>query len=327
MRRSNRPRKRLKEPGVKDRGVGLRGDAILRTIVALASVGIVALLFAIAYVLYSGSTETVFLYGLGFLVGSVWDPVHNIFGALPFIYGTVLTSVLALLFGLPVSLGVAIFLTEKAKTSRALRQFIGTLVELLAAVPSVIFGLWGLLILSPALRDYVETPLHLNLGWVPLFSGTPFGLDFFTAGIILAIMIIPTISAVSRDILNAVPNSQREAMLSLGATNWEVIRKSVLPYARSGIFGATILGLGRAVGETMAVTMVIGNKTAITADLFSGGYSLASVIANQFGNATAGPYLSSMIELGLVLLLLALAINVFARFLVWRMTRGIRVRV
>jgi phosphate transport system permease protein len=199
-------------------------------------------------------------------------------------------------------------------------------IELLAAVPSVIYGLWGLFYLSPLLKHYIETPLHRYLGFVPLFSGTPFGLDFFTAGVILAIMIIPTVSAISRSVLNAVPNSQREAMYSLGATDWEVIQKSVLPYARSGLFGATILGLGRAVGETMAVTMIIGNTPKITADLFSGGYTLSAVIANEFTDATYPLYSSSIIEIGLILFALALVINVFARLLLWRMTKGSRFR-
>jgi phosphate transport system permease protein len=235
--------------------------------------------------------------------------------------------VLALIFGLPISLGVAIFLAEEAKSRRTLKYLIGTLVELLAAVPSVIYGFWGLFFLKPLLVQYIETPLHVNLGFIPLFAGTPFGLDFLSAGIILATMIIPTVSAVSRDILNAVPNSQREAMYSLGATNWEVIRKAVLPYARSGIFGATILGLGRAVGETMAVTMVIGNAPRITPSLFSGGYTLAAVIANEFTEASSPLYLSALVEIGLILFFLALAINIFARFLVWRITRGTRMRI
>ena len=228
---------------------------------------------------------------------------------------------------MPVGLGVAIFLSEKAKGKRAYAYTLGTLVELLAAVPSVIYGLWGLFFLSPLLKTYVETPLHNYLGFIPIFAGTPFGLDFFTAGVILAIMIIPTISAVSRDILNAVPNSQREAMYSLGATHWEVIRKAVLPYARSGIFGATILGLGRAVGETMAVTMVIGNAPRITASLFSGGYTLAAVIANEFTEATYPLYVSALVEIGLILFGLALTINLLARLLIWRMTRNTRYRV
>lgn len=305
----------------------LRGDSALRGTVAAGALAVIGLLVALGYELYTGSIGSISRFGLSFLGGSTWDPVHEIFGALPFVYGTIVTSILALLIGLPISLGVAIFLTEKMKGKRTLKYLIGTLIELLAAVPSVIYGLWGLFFLSPFLRQYVETPLSVHLGFVPLFAGTPFGLDFFTAGIILAIMIIPTVSAVSRDILNAVPNSQREAMYSLGATNWEVVRKSVLPYARSGIFGATILGLGRAVGETMAVTMVIGNAPRITPSLFSGGYTLSAVIANEFTEASSPLYLSALVELGLILFLLALAINVFARFLVWRITHGVRTRV
>ena len=308
-------------------GFRLKGDTLLKSTVGVAALAIVALIAALAYELFRGSAQSIFQFGFPFLAGTVWDPVHQIFGALPFIYGTVLTSVLALLFGLPISLGIAIFLAEKAMSRRTLKYLIGTLVELLAAVPSVIYGFWGLFFLKPLLLTYVETPLHLNLGFVPLFAGTPFGLDFLTAGVILATMIIPTISAVSRDVLNAVPNSQREAMHSLGATNWEVIRRAVLPYARSGIFGATILGLGRAVGETMAVTMVIGNAPRISASLFSGGYTLAAVIANEFTEASYPLYLSALIEVGLVLFFVALAINIFARFLVWRITRGTRTRI
>jgi len=274
-----------------------------------------------------GSSLSLTTFGPAFLIGTTWDPVHAIFGALPFIFGTLLTSFLALLIGLPVGLGVAIFLSEKSKGNRILNTSLGTLVELLAAVPSVIYGLWGLFFLSPVLKTYVEIPLHTYLGWVPLFASAPFGLDFFIAGIILAIMIIPTISAVTRDVLNAVPNSQREAMYSLGATHWEVIRKSVLPYARSGIFGATILGLGRAVGETMAVTFVIGNSPRITASLFSGGYTLSAVIANEFAEAADPLYKSALVEIGLILFGVALAINLVARLLIWRMTKATRYRV
>ena len=253
--------------------------------------------------------------------------MHQVFGALPFVYGTLLTSALSLLIGLPISIGVAVFLVEKLKTRRTTAYLIGTTVELLAAVPSVIYGLWGLFFLSPIIRDDVEKPLNAYLGFIPIFSGAPFGLDFFTAGIILAIMMIPTISAVSRNILNAVPNSQREAMFSIGATDWEVVSKGILPYARSGLFGATILGLGRAVGETMAVTMVIGNAPRISASLFSPGYTLSSVIANEFTEATSALYVSSLVELGLILFFVALAINVFARFLLWRMSRMTKVRL
>jgi len=200
------------------------------------------------------------------------------------------------------------------------------LVDLLAAVPSVIYGLWGLFILAPLLYTYVEKPLHLSLGFIPLFAGTPYQTSFFTAGVILAIMIIPTMSAVSRDVLSAVPNSQREAMYSLGATDWEVTQKSVLPYARSGIFGAFVLGLGRAVGETMAVVMVIGNVAKITPSLFTPGYTLSALIANQFGEAT-GIYRSAIIEVALILFAVTLIINVLARLLLWRMTRGTQKKI
>ncbi len=305
----------------------LNGDLILKGLVATAALAVVILLLALGVELVMHSDLSLSKFGLSFLVGTTWDPVHEIFGAAPFIFGTIVTSLIALLIGLPIGLGVAIFLSEKAKGKRVYGYTIGTLVELLAAVPSVIYGLWGLFFLSPLLKTYVEGPLHNYLGFIPVFSGAPFGLDFFTAGVILAIMIIPTVSAVSRDILNAVPNSQREAMYSLGATHWEVIRKAVLPYARSGIFGATILGLGRAVGETMAVTMVIGNEPRITANIFSGGYTLAAVIANEFTEASYPLYVSALVEIGLILFGLALVINFGARLLIWRMTKGTRFRV
>jgi phosphate transport system permease protein len=304
----------------------LRGDTIVKIALVAAALFVIGLLVALAVELLTGSADSISKFGPGFLTGSTWDPVHEIFGALPFIYGTLLTSAIAILIGLPISLGVAIFISERLSAHRGLGYILGTLVDLLAAVPSVIYGLWGLLILSPFLRDYVEKPLHNSLGFIPLFAGTPFGTSFFTAGVILAIMIIPTMSAVSRDVLNAVPSSQREAMYSLGATDWEVTQKSVLPYARSGIFGAFVLGLGRAVGETMAVTMVIGNIPKITANLFSGGYTLSSLIANELGEAS-GIYRSAIIEIGLILFFVALIINVFARLLLWRMTRGAKTTI
>ncbi len=295
--------------------------------VGTAAIGIVVLLAALAYELFVGSKVSLEAYGLGFLSGRVWDPVHNIYGALPYIYGTVLTSLLALLFGLPISFAVAIFLVEKLKSRRTESYLIGTTVELLAAVPSVIYGLWGLFFLSPIIKTYVEKPLHRYVGFLPIFHGTPFGLDFLTAGVILAIMIIPTVSAISRNVLNAVPNSQREAMYSIGGTDWEVISKGILPFARSGLFGATILGLGRAVGETMAVTMVIGNATNISPSLFSPGYTLASAIANQFSESSSPLSTSALVELGLILFFVALAINIFARSLLWRMSRMTKVRL
>jgi phosphate transport system permease protein len=313
-----------KEPISQKMSRRISGDSFLKIILAIAAVAIVGLLIAISGVLTNSATVTLYRFGISFLWGSKWDPGHDIFGALPFIYGTALTSGLSLLLALPVSIGVAVFLTEKIHHHSGIGNVIGTLVELLAAVPSVIYGLWALLVLSPIIKQYVEVPLNAYAGFIPLFSCTPFGLDFLTASIILAIMIIPTISAITRDVLNAVPNSQREALYALGATDWEVIRKSVIPYARSGIFGATILGLGRAVGETMAVTMVIGNVPTISACLFSGGYTLSSLLANQFFEATGPVMTSSLIEIGLVLFLLALVINIGARALIWRMTGGVR---
>jgi len=304
----------------------LRGDTILKAIVAAAALFIIGLLVAIAVELYEGASASMGKFGVSFLVGSTWDPVHEIFGALPFIYGTLVTSAIAILIGLPISLGVAIFISERIKSHQSVGYVLGTVVDLLAAVPSVIYGLWGVFVLIPLLREYVEKPLHQSLGFVPLFSGNPFGFNFFTAGIILAIMIIPTISAVSRNVLSAVPNSQREAMYSLGATEWEVTQKSVLPYARSGLFGAFILGLGRAVGETMAVTMVIGNIPTLTSNLFSSGYTLSSLLANELGDSS-GLYRSSIIEIALILFFVALIINIFARLLLWRMTRGTHVKI
>jgi phosphate transport system permease protein len=302
------------------------GDRIFKGLVMAAAIAVVGLMLVLALELIQGSGPTFSLFGLTFFSSTVWDPVHSIFGALPFIYGTLVTSAVALVIGVPISIGVAIFLSEIMKEKKRISDLLGSVVELLAAVPSVVFGLWALFILSPIVRVYIEDPLHTYLGFLPIFQGTPFGLDFLTAGIILAIMIIPTVSAISREVLRAVPNSQREAMIGLGATKWETIRHSVLPYARSGIFGATILGLGRAVGETMAVTMVIGNSPTITASLLHPGYTLASVIANEFTEATSTVYVSALVEIGLTLFMLALVINVFARLLVWRITRFSKVR-
>ncbi len=286
---------------------------------------IIGLLIALAAELFVDSSDTITKFGFSFLTGSKWDPEHQIFGALPFVYGTLLTSAIAILIGLPISIGVAIFISEKLKGHRTIGYILGTLVDLLAAVPSIIFGLWGLIILAPLLQKYIQIPLNNALGFFPLFGGTPVQTSFFTAGVILAIMIIPTVSAVSRDVMNSVPNSQREAMYSLGATDWEVTQKSVLPFARSGLFGAFVLGLGRAIGETMAVTMLIGNTPNITMNLFSPGYTLASLIANQLGEAQ-GLFRSAIIEIALLLFFIALIINAFARLLLWRTTRGTKVK-
>ena len=305
-----------------------RGDSVLKTVVGAAAFGIVVLLVGLGIELASGSWLSIKTFGLAFVTGTTWNSAFNTYEVLPALLGTLVTAGIALLLGLPIGLGVAVFLSERAKGVKAGATLLGSLVELLAAVPSVIYGLWGLLVLAPFMGHYIEPTLKSTLGFLPfLFTGTPIGTDLLTGGIILAIMIIPTISAVSRDILNAVPNSQREAMYSLGATDWEVTRKAVLPYARSGIFGATILGLGRAVGETMAVTFVIGNNTNLPKSLLSPGATLTTMIVNQFGNAFDPLSQAALVEVGLVLFLLALTINIFARLLVWRMTRSTRFRI
>ena len=317
----------MKAPPKENRGFRSKGDLILKTAVGAAAVGIVLLLIGLGIELTSNSWLSIKTFGLSFVTGSTWNSVVDVYNVFPAILGTLTASAIALLLGLPVGLGVAIFLSEKARTVRGTATALGSLVELLAAVPSVIYGLWGLIVLAPFMRDYIEPTLKGALGFIPyLFTGTPIGTDILTGGVILAIMIVPTISAVSRDILNAVPNSQREAMYSLGATDWEVIRKAILPYARSGIFGATILGLGRAVGETMAVTFVIGNNINLPKSLLSPGATLTTLIVNQFGNTFDPLSNAALVEVGLVLFVMALAINVLARALVWRMTRSTRFR-
>ena len=267
----------------------------------------------------SGARLSIEEFGLSFLTGREWDPIQGEFGALPFVYGTVVSSLLALLLAVPVSLGIAVFLVEQAP--RHLARPLAFLVELLAAIPSVVYGLWGIFVLAPFLREYVEPPLQRWLGWLPFFQGTVTGIGLFTGGVILAIMVTPIITAVVRDVLAAVPVSQREAALALGATKWETTR-IVLANGAPGIAGAIILGLGRAVGETMAVTMVIGNRPEISLSLFEPSYTIASVIANEFTEATGDLYLSALVELGLVLFLVTFVINGAARLLVWSVTRG-----
>ncbi|HEX8190387.1 MAG TPA: phosphate ABC transporter permease subunit PstC [Pyrinomonadaceae bacterium] len=258
-------------------------------------------------------------FGLAFLTGREWNPIRGEFGALPFVYGTVVSSLLALLLAVPVSLGIAVFLVEQAP--RRLARPLAFLVELLAAIPSVVYGLWGIFVLAPFLREHVGPPLQKWLGWLPFFQGTVTGIGLLTGGCVLAIMVTPIITAVVRDVLAAVPVSQREAALALGATRWETTRV-VLANGAPGIAGAVILGLGRAVGETMAVTMVIGNRPEISLSLFEPSYTIASVIANEFTEATGDLYLSALVELGLVLFLVTFIINGAARLLVWSVTRG-----
>ena len=284
---------------------------------ALSLFGIVAL---IVTELVLRSQLTLHKFGLGFFFHSGWDPVAGNYGALPFIYGTLVSSAVALVIAVPLSVGLAIFITEMCP--RWLRGSLAFLTELLAAIPSVVYGLWAVFVLVPLLREHVNPALGKTLGWTTLFSGANYGIGMLAAGVILAIMILPIISSLTREVMSAVPHMQREAVLALGATRWEMIRMGVLRNARIGIVGAIILGLGRALGETMAVTMVIGNRPEIARSLFAPGYSMASVIANEFSEASDDMYLSALIEIGLALFLVTIVVNALARLLVWAVTRG-----
>lgn len=302
----------------------LTGDFIFKNLTAVVAASAIVILIITDYVLASGSVPAVQKFGANFFFGSAWNPVEGreIYGALPYVLGTLVTSGFALLIGVPLSLGIAVFLVEMAP--KTLRVPIGYLVELLAAVPSVIYGLWGLFIFKYWLLDYIEKPISTYLGWIPIFSGTPRGLDIFTAGVVLAIMIIPTIASISKEVISAVPNSIREGAYSIGATKWEVIRHWVITYGRSGIFGAVILGLGRAVGETMAVAMLIGNApgpAAIPTSLFKPSQTMASLIANGFLEATGTLQIAAYLGVGLILLIVSLAINIGAGLLVSRVLK------
>jgi phosphate transport system permease protein len=294
------------------------GDFIFEKLTLLFAVSVFLLVILMAYEMYTGSRLSIDKFGWGFLTSSTWDPVTEIFGALPIIYGTIVSSIVALIITLPMSLGVAIFLSETAPSW--LEKPLSFLVELLAGIPSVVYGLWGIFVLVPWLRDNVEPFLADHFGSLPFFKGAPYGFGMLAAIVILSIMVLPIISSISRDILKSVPQSQREAALALGATKWQSI-KIVLMDAKSGILGATMLGLGRAVGETMAVTMVIGNRPVISASLFDPSYTMASVIANEFTEATSDIYLSSLIQLALVLFVITIIINALARLLVWSLNR------
>jgi len=296
------------------------GDQTLRLLTLLMAISVLVLMVWMGWQMFDAARPSIQKFGLGFIIGRVWDPVKEQFGALPFIYGTLVTSLLALLLAAPIGLGVAIFLNEMA-TSK-FRVVVGFFVEMLAAIPSVVYGLWGIFVLAPWLRETVEPGLAKWLGFIPLFQGTPIGFGMLAGGLILAVMILPTIAAISREVMAAVPDMQREAALALGATKWEMIRVAVLPYAKSGIMGGIMLGLGRALGETMAVTMVIGNRPDILLSLFSPAYSMAAVIANEFTEATYDLYLSALVEIGLILFGITLLLNFFARILVWSVARG-----
>jgi phosphate transport system permease protein len=297
------------------------GDRIYRWTTTGFALIIPALLLLIAWEVFAAGWPALHKFGFGFFTESHWDAVKGQFGAAPAIFGTIVSSIIALIIATPLAIGVAVFLSEFAPVW--VRQPVAFLVDLLAAIPSVVYGLWAVLVLVPFLRDtvmaFIKNSLHL--GSVPLFSGPAYGPSMLAAGCILAIMIVPYISAVTREVLLAVPRSQREAALALGATRWEMIWDAVLPYARSGIIGGIILGLGRALGETMAVTMVIGNRHEISASLFAPGYTLASQIANEFSEATSDLHVSALMALGAALFIVTIIVNVIARWLVWRTGR------
>ena len=297
------------------------GDRIYRFTTTAFALSIPLLLVLLAIEVAVAAWPALKAFHLGFLTSSEWDAVNGVFGAAPAIYGTIVSSLLALLIATPLAIGVAIFLSEFAPPW--LRQPVAFLVDLLAAIPSVVYGLWGIFVLVPFLREHVMPFLadRLHLGDTPLFSGPAYGPSMLAAGLILAIMVLPYISSVTREVLLAVPRSQREAALALGATRWEMIWGAVLPYASSGVMGGVILGLGRALGETMAVTMVIGNRHEISSSLFAPGYTMASVIANEFSEATNDMHLSALMAVGAVLLAITLVVNIIARWLVWRVER------
>jgi phosphate transport system permease protein len=285
-----------------------------RAITAFVSCAAPAALIVIVLTLLQQAAPAITHYGPAFLARSAWNPVTLDFGALPYIYGTVLTSAFAIAIALPVGLAVSLFLAEPG--AQGIRGAIGTGIELLAAIPSVVYGIWALYVLAPFSLHNLETPVTQHLGFIGFLSGPPRQTSFFTASLVLAIMVLPTLSAVSRDVIRAVPRGLRESSLALGATWWETTWRVVLPTARAGIFGATVLALGRALGETIAVTMVIGNRDDIPRSIFSPGYTLASKIANEFSEATGTLYPSALIELGLVLILVTLTVNLIALLLV-----------
>ncbi len=295
-------------------------DRIFKFAMTACALAVLGVLVLIIYELISGSGLSWHAFGFKFFGGSDWNPVSEQFGALPFIYGTLVSSLVALVIAVPLAVGVAVFTTEMCP--KALRAPLSFFVELLAAIPSVIYGLWAMFILVPLLSGYVEPFLAKTLGWTGLFEGAPYGIGMLAAGIILAIMIVPIISSITREVLMVVPQHQREGVLALGATRWEMIRMGVLRNARAGIVGGVILGLGRALGETMAVTMVIGNRPEIAKSLFAPGYTMASVLANEFSEATGDVYLSALVEIGLALFIVTIIVNALAQVLVWSVTRG-----
>ena len=301
------------------RGVN-RGDRVYRTILTTVAMSLPLFLIILVTQLVVSAWSSIRRFGFHFLWTSVWDPVAEVFGAAPMVFGTIASSLLALLIAVPLALGVAIYLTEFAP--KWLRQPVSFLVELLAAIPSVVYGLWGIFVLIPFLRSYVVPPLRAAFGWTPMFSGVFYGNSLLAGSVILAIMIVPYIAAVSREVLLAVPGTQREAALGMGATRWEAVWTAVVPYGRSGLVGAVILGRGRALGETMAVTMLIGNRHDISLSVLQPAYTMAAAIANEFSEATTSLYLSALFEVGLLLFVITVLVNAAARLLIWRVARG-----
>lgn len=295
------------------------GDSFFKYFTKFFATIILFLIALIFYQIYLNAKPAIDKFGWEFLFTEVWDPVLDEYGALPFIYGTIVSSLLAIVIALPLSIGIAIFLVELCP--KWLEKLFSFFVELLSGIPSIVYGIWGFFVMVPFIRIHIEPFLIKNFGSIPFFSGAPYGVGMFAAGLILAIMILPIIASITRDILKATPIMQKEAALALGSTKWEATRVA-LNYSKSGIFGAAILGLGRALGETMAVTMVIGNRPIISASLFDPSYTLASVLANEFTEATSDLYISVLIELALILFVITIIVNIIARFLIWSISKN-----
>jgi phosphate transport system permease protein len=294
------------------------GDWLFENLTLVFALSILVIATAIAWQLFKNSSLARHAFGWSFLTKQIWDPVAEDFGALPFIFGTLVSSTLALMIAIPLGVGVAIFLSELAP--RNVSESCAFLIELLAAIPSVVYGLIAVFVLVPIMREYVQPFLIKTLGFLPLFRGPAYGVGMLTAAIVLAIMIVPFITTISREIFLSVPSSLKEAAMALGATHWEVVRLAVLPYARSGIAGSVFLALGRALGETMAVTMVIGNRPEIAASLLAPGYTMAAVLANEFTEATSDLYVHTLVEIGLVLFAITILVNAIGRLILYKMT-------
>ena len=296
------------------------GDLVFSYFLRALSFGLALLLAVIGFFLFRGAFASISRYGWSFVTESVWDPVQEVFGSAPVLYGTLVSSLIAVSIAAPLSVAIALFLNEVVPPK--IGKTIGFLVEMLAAIPSVVYGLWGSFVLAPWLRTRIEPILAQDLGWIPIFSGPYYGVGMLAAGLILSIMIIPTVFSISREIFKTIPTAQREAALALGATRWEMMKISILGSSKSGIGGAIILGLGRALGETMAVTMVIGNRAEISASLLAPAQTMASVIANEYAEATSDIHLSALIEIGFLLFVVTFIINAFARLFILRETKS-----